>query len=74
MTIRALRRRCVHHAFSMLNQQGMQVASIEELFISLRADVEAVFMQAPTVDLEALATRVDSMKPDLEALASFSCC
>lgn len=43
---------------------------MEDLFGSLRSDVEAVFMQAPTVQLEALATKVEAMSPHLEELVS----
>lgn len=51
-----------------------QVKAVEDLFSSLRADVEAVFMQAPTVQLEALATKVDSSQPLIEEMVScFGC-
>ena len=43
---------------------------MEDLFGSLRSDVEAVFMQAPTVQLEAVATKVEAMSPHLEELVS----
>lgn len=43
---------------------------MEELFGGLRSDVESVFMQAPTVQLEALATQVDTLQPRLEELVS----
>lgn len=46
----------------------LQVADLEEGFGGLRTDVEAVFMQAPTVHLEALATQVDAMTPHLDEL------
>lgn len=45
---------------------------MEELFASLRTDVEAVFMQAPTVQLEAVATKVEAMSPHLEELVCSS--
>ena len=50
----------------------LQVSGMEELFGSLRSDVEAVFMQAPTVQLEAVATKVEAMSPRLEELVSGS--
>ena len=49
-----------------------QVSDMEELFGSLRTDVEAVFMQAPSVQLEAVATKVDAMRPHLEELVGAS--
>ena len=49
---------------------GVQVAGLEELFSALKADVEALFMQAPTVHLEALATQLHAMEPHLEELVT----
>ena len=46
---------------------------MEELFADFRAGVEAVFMQGPTVQLEALATRLHATKPHLDELVSPHC-
>ena len=40
----------------------MQVAELEGLFGALRADVEALFMQAPSVDMDALAEQARDMR------------
>lgn len=45
-----------------------QVRELEDMFGSLRSDVEAVFMQAPSVQLEALATQLEAMGPHLDEL------
>lgn len=49
-------------------KQSLQVAGLEELFAALKADVEAVFMQGPSVQLEARATQLQAMKPHIEGL------
>ena len=46
------------------------MAGLEELFSALKADVEALFMQAPTVHLEALAAQLHAMEPHLEELVT----
>ena len=43
---------------------------MEELFGSLRSDVESVFMEIPTVHLGELAAKVDEMSSHLEELVS----
>lgn len=44
------------------------MAGLEEVFGALKADVEAVFMQGPTVQLEAVAVQLQALRPHLDEL------
>ncbi|PSC71466.1 Autophagy-related 11 [Micractinium conductrix] len=49
---------------------GSKVSELEGLFGALKADVEALFMQAPSVDLEALARELEEMHGQVDEQAS----
>ncbi|KAL4447174.1 hypothetical protein ABPG77_007207 [Micractinium sp. CCAP 211/92] len=49
---------------------GSKVAELEALFGMLKADVEALFMQAPSVDLEALTRELEEMHGQVDEQAS----
>lgn len=46
--------------------ESQQVAELEGLFAGLRADVEALFMQAPSADLEQLSARAQDVRLHLD--------
>ena len=47
----------------------MQVAELETLFEGLRSDVDALFMQTPSVDQEGLCRQCEEMHSHLEEQA-----
>ena len=47
----------------------MQVSELETLFVGLRGDVDALFMQTPTVDQEGLCRQCEEMHRHLEEQA-----
>ncbi len=47
----------------------MQVAELESLFEGLRSDVDALFMQTPSVDQEGLCRQSEEMHRHLEEQA-----
>ena len=49
----------------------MQVVELEGLFQLLRADVEALFLQAPSVDLDALGQQLVDMEGCVDEQSCF---
>ena len=52
----------------------MQVGEVEAMFVALKADVEALFMTAPSVSLAELAQEVVDAHSHLDSQARLSCC
>ena len=60
----------------MLSHVGsmLQVQELEQLFVGLKADVEAMFMQAPSVDLDDLGRRMEGLQKLIEDQVGFPAC
>ena len=47
---------------------------LEQLFVGLKADVEALFMQAPSVDLDDLGRRMEGLQKLIEDQVGLPAC
>ena len=52
----------------------LQVQELEQLFVGLKADVEALFMQAPSVDLDDLGRRMEGLQKLIEDQVGLPAC